>query len=65
MPFVTVKGIGRIKLKKKIPRTFPKTIRIGNKIFKADKKFQRVNFIKNNLAKGESSRLRKKFLKGK
>lgn len=61
MPFANVKGIGRVKLKKKIPRTFPKTIRIGNATFKADRKMQRVIFIKSNLAKGESSRLRKKM----
>ena len=61
MPFVNVKGLGRVKLKKKVPKSFPKTIRIGNKTFKADRKVQRVLFIKNNLAKGESSRLRKKI----
>ena len=65
MPFATVKGLGRIKLKRKVPRAFPKTIRIGNKTFNADKKIQKILFIKNNLAKGESSRLRRKFLKGK
>lgn len=62
MPFATVKGLGRVKLKKKIPKSFPNTIRIGNKTFKADRKMQRVLFIKNNLAKGESGRLRKKLL---
>ena len=61
MPFVNVKGLGRVKLKKKVPKSFPKTIRIGNKTFKADRRMQRVLFIKNNLAKGESSRLRKKL----
>lgn len=61
MPFVNVKGLGRVKLKKKVPKSFPKTIRIGNKTFKADRRMQRVLFIKNNLAKGESSRLRKKI----
>ncbi len=62
MPFVNVKGLGRVKLKKKVPKRFPMTIRIGNKTFKADRKMQRVLFIKNNLAKGESGRLRKKLL---
>lgn len=62
MPFANVKGLGRVKLKKKIPKTFPRTIRIGNKTFQADRKMQRVLFIKNHLAKGESGRLRKKLL---
>lgn len=61
MPFVNVKGLGRVKLKKRVPKSFPKTIRIGNKTFKADRRMQRVLFIKNNLAKGESGRLRKKL----
>lgn len=61
MPFAVVKGLGRIKVKKKVPRSFPKSIRIGNKTFKTDREAQRIIFIRNNLAKGESSRLRKKL----
>ena len=63
MPFAIVKGIGRIKVKKRVPKSFPKRIRIGNKTFKTDREAQRVIFIRNNLAKGESTRLRKKFIR--
>ncbi len=63
MPFAFVKGIGRVKVKKKVPRTFRKTIKIGNRIFKADREAQRIIFIDKNLAKGERARLRKKFVR--
>ena len=63
MPFANVKGIGRVKVKKRVPKSFPKSIRIGNRTFRTDREAQRVLFIQKNLAKGESNRLRKKFIR--
>lgn len=60
MPFLKIKGIGKVKTSRKLPK-LKKIVIIAGKKFKADKETQRVLFAAGNLAKGERLRLQKKF----
>ena len=60
MPILNIKGIGKVKVKGRLPK-FKKMIKIGNKRFKADIEAQKLIFARDNLARNERKRLSKKF----
>lgn len=60
MPIVKIKGIGKVRTSRKLPK-LKKTVTIAGKKFKADRETQKVIFASKNLAKGERARLNKKF----
>lgn len=63
MPFMTIRGAGKVKVTKR-PKRIPKTVKIGNRKLKVDKSTFKTIWASNHLAKGERKRLKKRWKMG-
>lgn len=61
MPYMTIRGMGKIKVKKKPPRRFSKTVKIGNRVFKTDPTVQKLLWANKHITAKERKRLTKKW----